>query len=209
MLANEQPAAMQVETPHVNTITTEDTSNEIIPADSEQQQLAPSKEPQHPPLTQTTSKSQTAAANSTASGSAAKEAPPPPDADDPDDEDAPLDLMKMREFEFTQVSNLTPAQLRRYEQYRRSDLKSVKVRKVLTALNPMMQKATDPYVIAVKGLAKLFVGDVVETALQVRKERGEVGALTPKQIREAYRRLRNAGAVPSTNSGPGQTGSLW
>ncbi|CAN8065951.1 unnamed protein product [Agarophyton chilense] len=129
---------------------------------------------------------------------------PEPEADD---EDAPLDLMKMREFEFSQVSNLTPAQLRRYEQYRRSDLKSSKVRKVLTALNPMMQKVSEPYVIAIKGLAKLFVGDVVETALEVRKERGETGALTPRQIREAYRRLRRAGVVPSTANW--SEGSLW
>ncbi|KAI0563393.1 Histone-fold protein [Gracilaria domingensis] len=126
---------------------------------------------------------------------------------EPEDEDAPLDLMKMREFEFSQVSNLTPAQLRRYEQYRRSDLKSMKVRKVLTALNPMMQKASDQYVIAIKGLSKLFVGDVVETALEVRKERGETGALTPRQIREAYRRLRRAGAVPTTSNW--SDGSLW
>lgn len=127
--------------------------------------------------------------------------------EDPDDEDGPLDLVKMRDFEFDQVSNLTPTQLRRYEQYRRSDLKSMKVKKLLVALNPMSQKVSDQYVIAIKGLAKLFVGDVVETGLEVRKERGEKGALTPKQIREAYRRLRKAGVVPST--GNEQMGSLW
>ncbi|PXF40915.1 Transcription initiation factor TFIID subunit 11 [Gracilariopsis chorda] len=200
---------MEVERPDVNTTTVEDTSKQIVETSSDKGQLTPSKKPQATPDTQARPNPQTATVNSSTAHSGAKGALPPPEVEDPDDEDAPLDLMKMREFEFSQVSTLTPAQLRRYEQYRRSDLKSVKVRKVLTALNPMMQKASDPYVIAVKGLAKLFVGDVVETALEVRKERGEVGALTPKQIREAYRRLRNAGAMPCTYNGPGQANPLW
>lgn len=113
-------------------------------------------------------------------------------------EEQPLDLAAMAAFEYEQVAQLTPAQLRRYEQYRRSDLKNAKVKKVLVALNPLLQKASEQYVIAVKGLAKLFVGDVVESANEVKRSRGEKGPLQPKHLREAYRQLRKSGVVPST-----------
>lgn len=121
-----------------------------------------------------------------------------PDYVDSDEEDAPLDLLAISKYEHGEVAKLTPIQQRRYEQYRRSDLKNPKVKKVLVSYNPSLQKASDLYVIAVKGLAKLFVGDVVESALDVKKQMGDKGALQPKHLREAYRRLRKAGVVPST-----------
>lgn len=134
-----------------------------------------------------------------------KEAPeevrePEPESDD---EGRPLDLAAIRDFEYQQVAKLTPVQLRRYEQYRRSDLTNQKVKKVLVQLNPILQKASEQYVIAVKGLAKLFVGDVVETAIQVRKQYGDDGPLQPKHLREAYRRLRRDGVIPNTSKGGG------
>lgn len=116
-----------------------------------------------------------------------------------DGEEAPLDLAKMSKFEYAQVAKLNPAQVRRYEQYRRSDLKNLKVKKVLTSYNPSLAKTSEQYIIAVKGLAKLFVGDVVELALEIKQKRGDKGALQPVHIREAYRRLRRDGFVPSTN----------
>lgn len=140
-----------------------------------------------------------------ASSSQVKEAPadirePEPESDD---EGKPLDLAAIRDFEYQQVAKLTPVQLRRYEQYRRSDLTNQKVKKVLVQLNPILQKASEQYVIAVKGLAKLFVGDVVETSIQVRKQYGDTGPLQPKHLREAYRRLRRDGVIPNTSKGGG------
>lgn len=116
---------------------------------------------------------------------------------DPESE-APLDLAAMSKFEYEQVARLNPAQLQRYEQYRRSDLKNIKVKRLLVALNPLLAKSSDQYVISVKGLAKLFVGDIVENAIQVKNSLGDQGALRPKHLREAYRRLRKAGAVPGS-----------
>ena len=115
------------------------------------------------------------------------------------EEEAPLDLASFARYEHGEVAKLTAIQQRRYEQYRRSDLKNPKVKKVLVSYNPTLQKASDLYIIAVKGLAKLFVGDVVETALDVKNQMGDKGALQPKHLREAYRRLRRSGVVPSTN----------
>lgn len=123
----------------------------------------------------------------------------PHPADSEEDEEAPLDLAAMSAFEYEQVAKLTPIQLRRYEQFRRSDLKNGKIKKVLVHLNPILTKASEQYVIAVKGLAKLFVGDVVESALEVKKQLGDKGALQPKHLREAYRRLRRNGAIPTVN----------
>lgn len=121
------------------------------------------------------------------------------EADEEEGEEEVLDLLAIRKFEYEQVAKFAPAQLKRYEQYRRSDLKKEKVKKVLAALNPALAKASDHYLIAVKGLAKVFVGDVVEAALEVRQTCGEKGPLTPKHLREAYRRLRRDGAMPSVD----------
>lgn len=122
-------------------------------------------------------------------------------SDVPDDNDSdserPLDLASMNAFEYERVVSSNPAALRRYEQYRRSDLKNTKVKRVLQALNPSLAKVNEPYIIAVKGLAKMFVGDVTEMAVRVRRERGEKGALQPAHLREAFRRLRASGVFPS------------
>lgn len=136
----------------------------------------------------------------TATQSATQSQPSPKDEeDDETDDEKPLDLAAMNAFEYERVAQCDGDALRRYEQYRRSDLKNMKVKRILLALNPSLAKVNEPYIIAVKGLAKLFVGDVTETALKVKKERGDKGALQPVHLREAFRRLRNAGVFPSTN----------
>jgi transcription initiation factor TFIID subunit 11 len=121
-----------------------------------------------------------------------------------EEEDIEMDVNAMRRHEYEQVARFGPNQLHRYEQYRRSDLKKDKFKRVLAAINPMFAKiaSSDPFLIAVKGLTKLFVGDVVEAALDVRKDCGDTGPLQPKHLREAYRRLRREGCVPSAKARP-------
>lgn len=116
-----------------------------------------------------------------------------------EEEEEEMDLASMNAFEYQKVREYDDVALRRYEQYRRSDLKLPKIRKVLISLNPSLQKVSDQYIIAVKGLAKMFVGDVTEMGLKVKKELGDHGPLQPYHLREAYRRLRVSGCFPSTN----------
>ncbi|GJV52474.1 transcription initiation factor TFIID subunit 11-like protein [Tanacetum coccineum] len=46
------------------------------------------------------------------------------------------------------------------------------------------------------GIAKIFVGELVETAKVVMRERSETGPIRPCHIREAYRRLKPEGKMP-------------
>jgi len=99
------------------------------------------------------------------------------------------------------VATFTADEMRRYEAYRRSDLKKERVKKVLTGISPVFDKMapSDAYIIAVKGLAKLFVGDVVETAATVaaewgdRKE-GDTGLSAPP-LQTKHLRVRLGGLV--------------
>ncbi|CAN1225855.1 Transcription initiation factor TFIID subunit 11 [Linum grandiflorum] len=50
--------------------------------------------------------------------------------------------------------------------------------------------------IVVCGIAKMFVGEVVETARIVMAERRESGPIRPCHLREAYRRLKLEGKIP-------------
>lgn len=138
---------------------------------------------------------QAALADGASTAPLGREEEPP---EDESDEEKPLDLAAMNAFEYERVASCSGEALRRYEQYRRSDLKNPKVKRILLALNPSLAKVNEPYIIAIKGLAKLFVGDVTETALKVKRERGDTGALQPAHLREAFRRLRSSGIFPST-----------
>lgn len=94
--------------------------------------------------------------------------------------------------------------MKRYEHYRRSDLKKEKVKKLLTSVNliPLATPPADPFIICVKGLAKVFVGEIVENSLDIQKTWGESGPLHPKHIREAHRRMVRDGNIPFIRNEP-------
>lgn len=55
-------------------------------------------------------------------------------------------------------------------------------------------------VIAMAGMAKVFVGEIVEQGCLARDRCGEKGPLKPKHIREATRKLRQANKIPNSRS---------
>ena len=102
------------------------------------------------------------------------------------------------------LAAFTPEQLERYECFRRSFLNRKQVRKVVAATAGHTPKEAALVVIA--GLAKTFVGELVEEGKRVQAEKGEAGPLRPVHVREAHRRLFARGRVFSSAARPSPLG---
>ncbi|CAH2078452.1 unnamed protein product [Thlaspi arvense] len=87
------------------------------------------------------------------------------------------------------LSQFTEDQMSRYESFRRSALQKGSMRKLLIGVTGS-QKISLPIIIVTCGIAKMFVGELVETARVVMGERKESGPIRPCHIRESYRRLK-------------------
>ena len=94
------------------------------------------------------------------------------------------------------VSSLSDKQLDQYEIFRRSTLPRASVKRLMQSIS----STTVPpnAVIAMAGITKVYVGEIVEMACQAREKLNETGPLQPKHIREAVRLLRMKGSTPST-----------
>ncbi|KAH9411968.1 transcription initiation factor TFIID [Ordospora pajunii] len=85
------------------------------------------------------------------------------------------------------TGSMSEEQLHRYEKFRGSGFPKAAIKKYISSV---IGQAVNPnFVIAVCGLAKVFVGEMTEVAKEVQSERLEKGPLLPSHIHEAYRRL--------------------
>ncbi|KAL0716803.1 hypothetical protein Bca4012_066125 [Brassica carinata] len=94
----------------------------------------------------------------------------------------------------TILTHFTVDQMSRYESFRRSALHKSNMKKVLQSITG--QKVSDTLNIVVCGIAKMFVGELVETARVEMGKKKDSGPIRPCHIRESYRRLKLQGKVP-------------
>ncbi|KAJ4767901.1 Transcription initiation factor TFIID subunit 11 [Rhynchospora pubera] len=93
------------------------------------------------------------------------------------------------------LSQFTEAQMNRYESFRRSGFQKSNMKRLLASIIGT-QKISIPTNIVVSGIAKMFVGELIETGKMVMSERNDSGPIRPCHIRESYRRLKLEGKIP-------------
>lgn len=124
------------------------------------------------------------------------------------------------------VEHFDDDQLSRYEAYRRSNLNKGAVKKVSKSINmchppsylklmpfqitnqTLSQSVTANVGTVIGGFAKVYVCDIVQSALEIQKEWGDKGPLLPDHLREAARRYRmeKQGSVGNRHVGGSHNG---
>lgn len=123
-------------------------------------------------------------------------------------DDEPKELSRRSNLTFDQeaniklqvlVSNFSDEQLDRYEKYRRSAFSKVAIKRLMHTTTGTVPSSN--VVIAMAGIAKVFIGEIVEEGLEIqRREKNNSEAkstpLEPKHLREAYRRINSRSEYP-------------
>lgn len=148
-------------------------------------------------------------------------APPQEDDDAADDEDADADdgVEELGRDHFSTQEAIYAAQQRnmgllsmvmdedqldRHMASRRGALNKTSVRRLVNHV--LSQSVSQHVAMVVSGVAKIFVGEIIEKAREIQSIRGEQGALRPNHLREAHRqyymkRERPGHYPPGTNTG--------
>lgn len=83
----------------------------------------------------------------------------------------------------------SPKQEQRFTAFKTSRFPHNAVKDAMKQVSPNL-KINKEVQIAMAGMAKLYVGELVETARLAMKEWGDTGPIQPKHLREAYRRVQ-------------------
>jgi len=83
-----------------------------------------------------------------------------------DGEETKKKVSNSQKKEFEKIQSLSKNQITRYGFFRSTDLRKEKVKKIIAHVNPILKNinSSDHLLISIKGLAKLFVGEVIERA---------------------------------------------
>lgn len=87
------------------------------------------------------------------------------------------------------ISSFSERQLNRYEMFKRSCFPKSTIKRLMQNVSTGASISQN-VVIAMAGISKVFVGEVVEEALDYKACRGDTGPLLPLHLREAIRRLK-------------------
>jgi len=81
-------------------------------------------------------------------------------------------IYKNQSSEYIKMQMFTKIQMIRYGYYRRSDLKKDKVKKIIYSFNSFLKNinSSDPLVVSMKSLTKLFIGEIIDISKQVMFE---------------------------------------
>eukprot|EP01023_Acetabularia_acetabulum_P051383 TRINITY_DN5673_c0_g2_i4.p1 TRINITY_DN5673_c0_g2~~TRINITY_DN5673_c0_g2_i4.p1 ORF type:complete len:199 (-),score=48.24 TRINITY_DN5673_c0_g2_i4:225-821(-) len=113
---------------------------------------------------------------------------------DSDEEDGELSKQELNARRLAVFETLSGSQLDRYECYRRASFQKSKMTRVMRYI--LRQNVNERMIISMQGIAKLFVGELVECARKVANDRGESGPLKPAHFHAAYQILYREGKIP-------------
>ncbi|KAG2444313.1 hypothetical protein HXX76_001070 [Chlamydomonas incerta] len=96
--------------------------------------------------------------------------------------------------------SLTEEQKSRFEAFMRSSIPKPKMKKLMTAI---LRNAVpnERAIIAMCGISKLFLGELVEMARVCASQEGHTGPLLPRHVHRAYQQLGGMGRLPHTRRG--------
>ncbi|KAJ1894073.1 transcription initiation factor TFIID subunit 11 [Coemansia sp. S16] len=123
----------------------------------------------------------------------------PRGAADSGDEDT-MNLIKQSKEEIKELwDQMSEDQRQRFDVYRRTALNKGSIKKLVSHILNQQISSTLTFVVA--GFSKVFVGEIIECAVQVQQERGDTGSLTPDHLREAYRLYKKETQTAASSSG--------